>query len=610
MTESRIQRLLREFHEGTCRNVFEYFGAHFAYEGCQGVRFTVFAPHARQVSVFGSFNNWNPQEWMMERTEDPEVWSLFVPGVKEWDSYKYHILSNRGWAMDKADPCAFYSETPPANASKVYNLHDYAWHDQSWMLARKNPVDAPVSIYEVQAGSWRHDPQDHPYTYRRLKDELIPYAASMGFTHIELMPLTEYPFDGSWGYQTTGYYSVTSRYGNPYEFCEFVDACHQRGIGVILDFVPAHFARDSFGLAAFDGQALYEYSRYEDANSPWGTLNFNFARGEVRSFLLSAALFWCQAYHMDGIRFDAVSNLLYWNGDSNRGVHREAVEWIRQVNGALEEEYPAVMKIAEDSTTWPGVTKKVNRGGLGFDYKWDLGWMNDTLHYFSMAPQYRYGQEGMITFSMNYFFSERFLLPLSHDENVHGKKTILDRMYGTYEDKFSQVRLLYAYMFAHPGKKLNFMGNELGSFREFDERRQLDWNLLEYPVHDAFHRYFQNLNMLVRSIDCLHAKEYDPGAFTWVDVHAAVFVFARHAGSQWLVCAMNCGTKDYPVYDLFLPFAGVGREIMNSDAKQWGGNGMVNASPLVSAKRNQVTIRLARYTAVWMLFDESDVGCV
>ena len=603
MSGGNYERLLREFHEGTCRNAPDLFGAHFSYEGSQGVRFTVFAPHARQVTVFGSFNDWNDGEYVMERTQDPEVFSLFVPGVQEWDSYKYHILSNRGWAMDKADPYAFYSETPPANASKVYNLHDYAWHDQSWMLKRNNNEDAPVSIYEVHAGGWRHDPQDHPYTYTRLKDELLPYVSSMGFTHIELMPVTEYPYDGSWGYQTTGYYSVTSRYGNPYEFCEFIDACHQRGIGVILDFVPAHFARDSYGLASFDGQALYEYSRYEDAKSPWGTLNFNFARGEVRSFLLSAALFWCRTYHMDGIRFDAVSNLVYWNGDGRRGVNTAAIEWVQQVNSALAEEFPSVMKIAEDSTTYPGVTKKTADGGLGFDYKWDLGWMNDTLRYFSMAPKYRISQEGILTFSMNYFSSEHFLLPLSHDENVHGKKTILDRMYGSYEDKFAQVRLLYAYMFAHPGKKLNFMGNELGSFREFDEKRQLDWNLLSYPLHDALHHYFQNLNMLARSVPVLYQNEYDSSSFTWVDVHAAVFVFARHAGKQWLVCALNAGTQSFPVYDLYLPFAGRGKEILNSDAVVWGGSGMVNDGAFSTGKKNRITIRLGRFAAVWLLFD-------
>jgi 1,4-alpha-glucan branching enzyme len=606
--------LLEAFHKGQCRNAWRLFGARFSYEGGEGVRFTLWAPHAYAVSVIGSFNHWDPQASPMSRTQDPSVWSVFIPGVREWDSYKYHIVDQRGSAFDKADPFAFYAETRPASASKVFNIYNLSWSDERWMLQRNKNFDAPVSIYEVHAGGWRHDSQGHPYNYPRLKDELVPYAAAHGFTHIEFMPLSEYPFDGSWGYQASGYYAVTSRYGNPREFAGLVNACHARGLGVIMDMVPVHFAMDAWGLRNFDGEPLYEYPRRSDARSPWGTLYFDLGRQEVRSFLISAVEFWCRVYHVDGVRVDAVSNLIYWNGEEKRGENEAALSFIRRLNESLEMDCPGVMKIAEDSSTYPGVTRETGQGGLGFDYKWDLGWMNDTLSYYSSDTYFRRGLHHQLVFSMEYFYSERFLLPFSHDENVHGKKTIISRMFGSYEEQFAGARCLYAYMFAHPGKKLNFMGNEIASFREFDEKRQLDWMLLDFPRHEAFQRYFQQLNMLYRSLPCLYEKEEDPSRFLWIDSRndvQSVYIFARDHEQECLVCLLNNSRSAYQEFVTGVPYEGTWKEVLNTDDKKFGGTGIVNSGILHTRKESwgaqpfQLTLRIAPLSAVWLLLKKS-----
>ncbi|MBO7703876.1 MAG: 1,4-alpha-glucan branching protein GlgB [Solobacterium sp.] len=601
-------RIIQDFHQGQCIDAWQLFGAHFTFEGAEGVRFTVYAPHARNVSVIGSFNEWDDTKCRMSRTGFSGVWSVFVPGVREWESYKYRIEDTSGKKIDKSDPYAFYSETRPENASKVYNLHNIRWDDEEWMRTRSAGLDQAVSVYEVYAGGWKHN-GEYPYTYGMLQENLIPYVKEHGFTHIELMPLNEYPFDGSWGYQASGYYSVTSRYGNPTEFARFVNACHQAGIGVIMDMVPVHFVKDAFGLRKFDGQALYEYRKPEDAESQWGTLNFDLWNEEVRSFLISSAMFWCRIYHIDGIRMDAVANMIYWAGNRDRGTNEGALNFMKRLNYYLKREYPQVMLIAEDSSDFPKVTASTLDGGLGFDYKWDLGWMNDTLKYFATDPIYRVYDHHKLTFSMAYFYSERFILPLSHDENVHGKKTVIDRMWGSYEQKFSQVKTLYAYMFAHPGKKLNFMGNEFATFREFDEKKELDWFLLTYPVHDAFLRFFTDLNRIYTNHPCLFRNDYDFGGFQWIDADNAkqsVFSFYREDDREYLLCIMNLTPAQFDVYDVPVPQKGTWTEILNTEKDIYGGNNFCNYEPLRTKTvkgearfPQKITLRLAPLGAVW-----------
>lgn len=604
-------RIIESFHQGHCINAYQLFGAHFVYESKEGVRFTVYAPHAKSVAVIGNFTNWDEEPYYMERTEFVGVWSTFIPGVKEWDSYKYRIEARTGEILYKSDPYAFYSETRPENASKVYNLDHIKWSDSAWMKKRSKNYENPVNIYEVYAGGWKQN-GEYPYSYDLLKENLLPYVKEHGFTHIELMPLNEYPFDGSWGYQASGYYSVTSRYGNPQEFASFVNACHKEGIGVIMDMVPVHFVKDAFGLRYFDGEPLYEYRKMSDAESQWGTMNFDLWSEEVRSFLMSAACFWCETYHIDGIRIDAVSNLIYWDGNSTRGTNEGSINFVKRMNYFLNKEFPTVMLIAEDSSDYPKVTAPTEYDGLGFDYKWDLGWMNDTLKYYSTDPLYRHYDHNKINFSMSYFYSEHFLLPLSHDENVHGKKTVVDRMWGTYDQKFSQVRNLYAYMFAHPGKKLNFMGNEIASFREFDEKKELDWFLLDYPRHNAFLRYFTDLNKIYLAHPCLWKYDYyNTKGYKWIDADNAeqsIYSFYREDDSEVLVCILNMLGTSYEVYNIGVPVSGTYTEILNSEKDIYDGCNMCNFEPVKSFKtegdnpawENTISIRLAPFAAVWL----------
>lgn len=602
-------RIIESFHQGHCLDAYKFFGAHFVYEGTSGVRFTVYAPHARSVSVVGSFNGWNGYEAVMQRTGFTGVWSVFVPDVKEWDTYKFRIEDRHGNVFDKADPYAFYSETRPGTASKLYNYENIKWSDGSWMKKRTKNFDKPVSIYEAYAGGWKRN-GEYPYTYGMLKDELIPYVKEHGFTHIELMPLNEYPFDGSWGYQASGYYSVTSRYGNPTEFADLVNAAHKAGIGIIIDMVPVHFVKDAHGLRLFDGEPLYEYQKASDAESQWGTNNFDLWSEEVRSFLMSAAAFWCDVYHVDGIRIDAVSNLIYWGGNRDRGVNEGSVIFMKRMNYYLSKEFSGLMLIAEDSSDYPKVTASTLDNGLGFDYKWDLGWMNDTLKYYGTDPIYRHWDHNKITFSMAYFYSERFIMPLSHDENVHGKHTVIDRMWGSYEQKFAQARNLYAYMFAHPGKKLNFMGNEIASFREFDEAKELDWFLLSYPAHDAFLRYFTDLNKIYCAHSCLSKYEYDRQGFRWLDADNAkqsVFSFYREDEKEYLVCILNMTPASYENYDISVPQEGTYKEVLNSEKDIYNGCNMCNFEPIKAVKRDapvkgfdyKLTIRIAPFAAIW-----------
>lgn len=598
-------RITESFYQGCCVDAYHLFGAHPSFEGEQGVRFTVYAPHARNVYVIGNFTDWAQRPIAMERTDFLGIWSVFVKGVREWDSYKYQIEDRNGNYFDKADPFAFYAETRPDTASKVYNFENIHWHDAKWMGERTRNFDKPLNIYEVYAGGWRRN-GEYPYTYLMMKDHLIPYVKEHGYTHIEMMPLNEHPFDGSWGYQASGYFALTSRYGNPTEFAQFVDACHQEGIGVIMDMVPVHFVKDAFGLANFDGEPLYEYPKKEDAESQWGTLNFDLWKEEVRSFLISAASFWCDIYHMDGIRMDAVSNLIYWGGNSDRGENQGSLDFIKRLNYYIHQNYPTVMMFAEDSSSYPKVTGNVEDGTLGFDYKWDLGWMNDTLKYYATDPIFKYYDHHKLTFSMHYYYSERFILPLSHDENVHGKKTVLDQMWGDYNTKFALARNLYAYMFAHPGKKLNFMGNEIGSFREFDEKKELDWMLLDYPIHQQFAQFCKDLNHLYLTHPCLSENDYKNGGFKWIDADNAkqsVYSFMRMNNDEILVCIMNHANTEYPKFAVEVPQEGCYKVLLNSQSSKYGGWGICNEEPLYTTKTDAQTllhVDLAPFAVVWL----------
>ncbi len=596
-------RILEEFFQGHTSRAYEVFGANFI-DG--GVQFTVYAPHAEVVWVVGSFTNWDDHPISMERNHSKGVWSVFVPNLNEWEVYKFKIQTRSGKILYKADPYAYYSETRPGTASKLVDINKIQWEDSSWIQSRSLNFDQPLNIYEVYAGGWKRN-GEHPYSYDMLADALIPYVKQNGYTHIELMPLSEHPFDGSWGYQVSGYYSLTSRYGNPVEFGRFVNRCHQAGIGVIMDMVPVHFVKDDFGLRYFDGEALYEYGDEANANSQWGTMNFNLWSEVVRSFLISSATFWVDTYHMDGIRIDAVSNLIYWDGNRDRGTNQGAIDFIKRLNYSIHHEFPGVMMIAEDSSDFANVTASSDKDGLGFDYKWDLGWMNDTLHYYETDPLYRYYDHNKLTFSMAYFYSEKFLLPFSHDENVHGKKTIVDRMWGGYEQKFAQARNLYAYMYAHPGKKLNFMGNELGSFREFDESRELDWQLLQYPMHDSFHQYIQKLNQIYSSYDSLYQNDYRYDGFKWIDADnnvQSVYSFYRQSDSECLVCILNLSGNMYQDFYVNVPYKGYYKEIINSEDSKYGGCGLIHPRAIRSCRhegKDCIKVNLAPFVAIYFV---------
>ncbi len=596
------------YFSGHCMDAHQVFGAHFVYEGCSGVRFTVYAPSAQRIQVVGSFNDWQGDGHDMEKISDRGIWSLFVPNIYEWTLYKYNIQNVHGHWIEKADPFAFHTEMRPKFSSLVVNLKDFSWEDNMWMKRREKNFKSPMNIYEIHAGSWR---KKHGYdwmNYEELAFNLIPYLKEHGYTHVELMPLNEHPFDGSWGYQTTGYFSATSRYGSPKQLMAFVNECHMHDIGVILDFVPVHFVRDEFGLASFDGTPLYEYSKEEDANSPWGTLMFDLWKEEVRSFLISAASFWIDKYHIDGIRVDAVANIIFWQGDKNRGVNEGAVAFLRRLNYHLSDRYPSVMLIAEDSSDYTNVTKPTFDMGLGFDYKWDLGWMNDTLKYYSLDPVYRKYHHHQLTFSMAYFYSEKFLLPLSHDEVVHGKGTILNKMWGSYDQKFSQARNLYAYMYAHPGKKLSFMGNELGHFREWDENTELDWHLLHYTRHHTFNRFIIDLNRIYLHHSCLSRYDYDNKGFSWIDADNAtdsIYSFYREDEKSIIVVVLNMTPSSYENYKLGVPIQGKYTELINSEKDIYEGCNMCNFEPIEAfAEYNHrfdftIDIRVAPFAAIY-----------
>ena len=591
------------FYTGKEFEAYQYLGAH-VWDG--GTTFRTFAPAAQRVSVIGEFNGWT--ETPMNRVHDGNFWECTMNNVGSDLMYKYRIYRQDGSFVDHADPYAFYSEMRPGTASKTYALGGYEFGDSKWLKNRKASYDKPVNIYEMHFGSWkkRGEGQEDWYTYEELAPILITYLKEHGYNYVEIMPLCEYPCDESWGYQDTGYFSPTSRYGKPEELKAFVDQCHQAGIGVILDFVPVHFAVNDYALAEYDGTALYEYPNMAVGRNEWGSCNFMHSRGEIRCFLQSAADYWLRTFHADGLRMDAVSRLIYWQGDPARGVNGSTLEFLKNMNQGLQQRHPTAMLIAEDSTNFEKVTAPVEYGGLGFDYKWDLGWMNDTLDYFKKTPEERKSNLGKLTFSMMYFWREHYILPFSHDENVHGKATILQKMYGEYEDKFPQGRALYLYMAIHPGKMLDFMGNEFGQLREYDESREQDWLLLDYPIHEAFANYRCTLNELYRKYDAFWSGEYNPDHFLWLDCdHPELDACAilRKGQEATVFAAFNFGDTELKDYELTLPGKGKITPLLNSDWNCFGGRTARPKALRSKTTTGSVKLTLAPYSAQLYRFE-------
>ncbi len=580
------------FHNGTNGNSCRLLGAHrTVWHRKPCVRFSLWAPHAQKVSVVGDFNHWDPEANPMERAEDGEIWKTFVPDLPEGTLYKYAIITASGETILKADPYGFRAQLRPDTASVVASLN-YRWRDGAWQKSRAkyDSYHGPMNIYEVHAGSWRRHEDGSFLSYQELADALVPYVKDMGYTHVEFMPLCEYPFDGSWGYQATGYFAPTSRYGKPEDLMYLVDQFHRNGIGVILDWVPGHFCRDAHGLRFFDGEPLYESGNPLLAeNKDWDTMNFDYGRPEVRSFLISSALFWLEEYHFDGLRIDAVASMLYldygkkdgqWQANKYGGRENlEAVEFLRQLNTAVFREKPQALMVAEESTTWPLVSRPVDQGGLGFNYKWNMGWMNDMLQYMSTDPLYRKGCQDLITFSLYYAFSENFILPLSHDEVVHGKKSLIDRMPGDYWQKFAGLRAFYGYWMSHPGKKLLFMGGEFGQFIEWRYAEQLDWLLLDYPKHQELQAYSRALNHFYLDHPEFWQVDYDWTGFEWIscdDRDNSVIAFVRKGQDPDAETVVVCNFT--PVvrreYRIGAPEPGAWEEVFNSDAEEFGGSGV------------------------------------
>lgn len=603
--------ILYDYLMGQSIEAYKYFGAHFGTcdlpkevfvpakqpgippkkvkvketVTCYGVWFRLYAPMASDVSVIGEFNGWDARANKLNKIDPSGVWETFIPGLHDYQSYKFHFKNARGEYVDKADPFAFYSEFRPQTCSRIYDIENFPWMDGDWMYSRTRNFDKALSIYEIHLGSWKGRIDGRYPSYEEIADYLIPYMKECGFTHAEIMPITQYPFDGSWGYQATGFYSVDSRYGNPKQLMSFVDRMHRAGLGVILDFAPVHFATDAYSLREFDGTNLYEYSDPAHTISPWGSAQFDLGKDPVRSFLMSAMNYFLSYFHFDGIRCDAVSNIVYWDGNKANGENSGATEFIRRLNGKIHYMHPSVMMIAEDSTDFTKVTHPIEYGGLGFDYKWDLGWMNDTLKYYSKDPVYKKYEHNKLTFSMAYFYSENFLLPLSHDEVVHGKGTIINKMWGDYDNKFALIRNLYAYQYGHPGKKLNFMGNELGSFDEWNEQKSLPWNLLSFPKHDSVKRMIRDLNLIYNAEDAMKVEEYNPARFSWLMVDNSsdsVFAFERTVGDSDLIFVYNMTPNWYERYTIGTLREGTYDEIFNSDKDVYGGWNQYNGLPCVS----------------------------
>jgi len=581
------------FHEGNLYKSYQLFGAHITEEnGIVGTRFCVWAPHAREVRLVGSFNHWNGTNYQLIKMSDQGVWTIFIPENLEGHLYKYEIVTRNGEVLLKADPYAFYSEVRPQTASIVYKLDGFKWNDSAWQRKkRRKPVyDQPVFIYELHLGSWKKKKDGSFYTYQELVDELIPYVVEHGFTHIELLPIVEHPYDRSWGYQGTGYYSATSRYGTPHELMSFIDQCHQAGIGVLLDWVPGHFCKDGHGLYMFDGEPTYEYANMQDRENPvWGTANFDLGKPEVRSFLISNALFWMEYFHIDGFRVDAVANMLYWPNSGAMHKNPYAVSFLQKLNETVFANDPSVLMIAEDSTDWPRVTAPTYEDGLGFNYKWNMGWMNDILTYMEADQNARRHLHHKVTFSLLYAYSENFILPFSHDEVVHGKKSLLNKMPGDYWQKFAQLRLLYGYLMTHPGKKLLFMGGEFAQFDEWKDLEQLDWILFDFDMHSQMNTYVKELIRLYKRQKPLYELEHSSEGFEWIDVHNAeqsIFSFIRKGKKEDDLLIVVCNFTDVVYYDykVGVPLLTTYREVFNSDDVRFGGSGQINKKAIAAVE--------------------------
>ena len=576
------------FHEGRNFHSYDFLGN---FPGDNECTFRVWAPNAKEVYVTGNFCDWRPTDYRMERINQNGIYEITIPNVKQFDSYKYVIVPHHGDWLWKADPYACHAETRPQTASKVYHFPDFSWTDEKWMKKRTVPFQEALNIYEVELSSFKKKENGDPYSYREMVDVLIPYVKEMNYTHIELLPITEYPYDKSWGYQVTGFFAATSRFGTPEDFMYFVDECHKANIGLILDWVPGHFTKDAFGLYEFDGTPCYEYSDQRiQEHKGWGTRVFDYGKTEVLSFLYSSAVLWLEKFHIDGLRVDAVSSMLFYNycrseEESARNIYGgfenlEAIRFIQSLNEFVRNEYPGVMMIAEESTAFAGVTKPVEEGGLGFHFKWNMGWMNDSLDYLEKDPLFRGGIHNQFTFSMMYAFSENYILPISHDEVVHGKKSLLDKASVSYEDKFSNYRAFMGYMMAHPGKKLNFMGNEIPQMIEWNEERELDWFLLKYPIHDATHRYVKDLNAFYKKHSELWQLDGGWTGFRWhevEDVWNNCFVFSRmNSKGDSVIVISNFSGNHIKNYEIGVSKWGSYKVALNSDAKKYNGSGVVN----------------------------------
>ena len=586
---------LEVFHTGDSVRAYDFLGAHLVNRNDKnGVVFRVWAPTARSVSVAGDFNNWNNEANYMYNI-GYGVWEVFVEGVKEFCTYKYCIESEYGDRLMKADPYAFHAQTRPGQASVVYDIESYSWNDSEWFNKRKenNISSSPMNIYEIHAGSWRKYPDGNFFNYQKLADELIPYLKEMHYTHVQLMPIMEYPYDGSWGFQTTGYYAPTSRYGTPSDFMAFVDKLHGEGIGVILDWVPSNFPTDDFGLARFDGSPLYESNDPKTSKrDSWGTCLFNYARFEVTSFLVSCAMFWLDKYHIDGLRIGALSSMLYldygktegeWEPNKFGGKENlDAVDFVKRLNTAVHMYHPDVMMFAEENTSWPKLTHKIEDGGLGFDFKWNMGWMNDMLHYMSLNSMWRPFNHDSLTFSFYYAFSEKILLPISHDEVSHGKGSLIKQMPGKYDEQFAGVRAFITYMYAHPGKKLVFMGTEIGQFDEWNHEEAIQWDLLEFEKHKKLRTFFKELNKFY--LDCKPLYELDTvwKGFDWIhhdDYTNSVIAFKRtDKNGDEIVSVCNFQPIRRDEYCIGVPKYGLYDEVFNSDEERFGGSGVVNGN--------------------------------
>jgi len=600
-TNEISKELIFLFNEGRNFQAYNILGAHkCCVDGIWGYRFSVWAPNAVSVSVVCDKNGWNRNINPLSKLQNGGIWSGFVADVEVGEKYKFSIETRSGEVILKADPFAFESQVRPENASCIADI-EYNWGDARWIDTRRKtaPYDKPMNVYELHFGSWKRKDTGEFLTYGEMVEELIPYVKEMGYTHIEIMPICEYPFDGSWGYQITGYFSANSRYGKPKDLKAFIDKCHRAGLGVIMDWVPAHFPRDEHGLRLFDGTPLFEHPDTRlGEHKEWGTLVFNWEKTEIHSFLISNAVFWLEEYHIDGLRVDAVSSMLYL--DYNRrdgewvankyGGHENlaAIEFLQRLNSVIFEKFPNALMIAEESTAWGGVTKPVHQGGLGFNFKWNMGWMNDILRYMAMDPYFRGSNHDMLTFSMMYAYSENYILPLSHDEVVHGKKSLLDKMYGDYEQKFKSLKLLYSFMYAHPGKKLLFMGGEIGQFTEWRFEGELDWNLLDFDSHKGIKNFVKDLNMYYKNNRSMHENDQDWQGFSWInesDRERSVVSFQRCNKSKRdkTIVVANFAAQGYEDYEIGVPSRGEYEVVLCTEGKEYGGK--MDKMPKVTAQK-------------------------